>query len=528
MNQFWECAVSTAVHARNRAPSRVNDYLSPHERLFGQPPDLLHLCVFGCLAYRHITSARRKFDATSERLIFVGYEGSSKGYKLWDPWARKIVISTDVTFEENVFPLHIRPAQLTQPKDLPAIPIEPKEYTNLAIPDSDDEEDNPPSLTTDIPTENPHSLPETPQQLSSDPSPEPTRLSPSTTSCESQQLPPVIPQQPITMVQTAEPHRSNRVNRGIHQPDPSNANPDRERLQKGLRPWIPGIWNNSQDAFLAATYVTPAGDPTTYEYTMQIPEAIFWKPAMEKEMTSLMDNGTWELVDLPPGRKVIKNRWVYVTQRMQAKKPLYRARLVAKGFTQTAGIDYEETFAPVARLDSLRLLLSLATTYDWEVHQIDIKSAYLNGNLEEEIYMEQPKGFEVPGKETKVCWLRKAIYRLKQAGRQWHEHLHDSLRDFGYKKLISGDVSIFFKHHDNGEQITIILVYVDDMAIFGSSEHIQATKNYIGSRYKYTDLREIKNFLGLHITRDRLKKTISLDQSQYIQRILDRFEMTTA
>ena len=124
---------------------------------------------------------------------------------------------------------------------------------------------------------------------------------------------------------------------------------------------------------------------------------------METEMTSLTDNGTWELVDLPPGRKAIKNRWVYVTQRMQEKKPLYRARLVAKGFTQTAGIDYEETFAPVACLDSLRLLLSLATTYNWEVHQIDIKSAYLNGNLEEEIYMEQPKGFEVPGKEVKVC-----------------------------------------------------------------------------------------------------------------------------
>ena len=245
-------------------------------------------------------------------------------------------------------------------------------------------------------------------------------------------------------------------------------------------------------------------------------------------MTSLIDNGTWELVDLPPGRKAIKNRWVFVTQRMQEKKPLYKARLVAKGFTQTAGIGYEETFSPVARLDSLRLLLSLATTYDWEVHQIDIKSAYLNGNLEEEIYMEQPKGFEVPGKEEKVCRLRKAIYGLKQAGRQWHEHLHESLREFGYKKLISGDVSIFFKHQDNGEGITIILVYVDDMAIFGSSEHIQSTKDLIGSQYKYTDLGKIENFLGLHITQDRSRKTMSIDQSQYIQRVLNRFEMTTA
>ena len=387
------------MHARNCAPLRVNDYLSPHEKLFGQPPNLSYLRVFGCLAYRHITSARKKFDATSERLIFVGYEGSSKGDKLWDPQARKIVISTDVTFEENVFPLRIRPTQLIQPKDLPATPVEPKEYANLAIPDSNDEEDNPLSLTLDMPIENPHTLQETPQ-LSPDPSPEPTRISQTITSRESQQPSPIIPQQPITTVQTVEPCRSNRANRGICQPDPLNANPDRECLQKGLRPWIPGIWNNSQDAFLAATYVTPVGDPTTYEYTMQIPEAIFWKPAMETEMTSLIDNGTWELVDLPPGQKAIKNRWVYVTQRIQEKKLLYRARLVAKGFMQTASRDYEDTFAPVVHLDSLRLLLSLATTYDWEVHQIDIKLAYLNGNLEEQIYMEQLKGFEVPGKET--------------------------------------------------------------------------------------------------------------------------------
>ena len=531
-NNFWECAISTAAHARNRAPSRVNDYVSPHERLFGQQPDLSYLRVFGCLAYRHITSTRKKFDATSERLIFVGYERASKGYRLWDPRTRKIVVSTDVTFEENIFPLHTRPLPISQPKSIPETPPESRERAEFAFPDSDDEDDESsgsfPSMPIDNSRdshENPRRSPDAvPQHISATPTPIPQEETPN---------PPVpsphtAPAQTPHTVPTQTLRRSSRTNRGIRRPDPSNTNPDRDRLQRSLRPWIPGIWNNSQEAFLTATNVTPAGDPTTYEYAMRIPDAIFWKPAMETEMTSLLDNGTWELVDLPPGQKAIKNRWVYVTQRMQEKKPLYRARLVAKGFTQTAGIDYEETFAPVARLDSLRLLLSLATTYDWEVHQIDIKSAYLNGNLEEEIYMEQPKGFEVPGKEEKVCRLRKAIYGLKQAGRQWHEHLHESLREFGYKKLISGDVSIFFKHQNDGEGITIILVYVDDMAIFGSSEHIQATKDFIGSRYKYTDIGEIENFLGLHITRDRARKTIAIDQSQYIQRVLKRFEMTTA
>lgn len=128
----------------------------------------------------------------------------------------------------------------------------------------------------------------------------------------------------------------------------------------------------------------------------------------------------------------------------------HRARLVAKGFLQTAGIDYEETFAPLARLDSLRLLLALAARFDLEVHQIDIKSAYLNGNLDEELYMDQPEGFTVQGKEGKVCKLSQAIYGLKQAGRQWHAHLHDTLSMLGFQENLAGDVSIFIKCDDGG------------------------------------------------------------------------------
>ena len=108
-NGFWECAVSTAVHVRNRAPSRANDYVSPHERLFGNIPDLSYLRVFGCLAYWHITTMRTKLEPTSERLVFVGYEGSSKSYKLWNLRTHRFVISTDVTFEETIFPLRIEP-----------------------------------------------------------------------------------------------------------------------------------------------------------------------------------------------------------------------------------------------------------------------------------------------------------------------------------------------------------------------------------------------------------------------------------
>ena len=141
--------------------------------------------------------------------------------------------------------------------------------------------------------------------------------------------------------------------------------------------------------------------------------------------------------------------------------------------------------------------------------------------------MDQPTGLEVPRSEGKVCHLLKAIYGLKQAGCQWHEHLQGTLSTFGYTKLISSDVSIFVKHHDEGDQVTIILVYIDDMALFSSSKNIKEIKSLIGSRYQYTDMDEIEYFLGLHIVHDHSKRTISVDPTCYIQRMLKHFDMLT-
>jgi hypothetical protein len=160
------------------------------------------------------------------------------------------------------------------------------------------------------------------------------------------------------------------------------------------------------------------------------------------------------------------------------------------------------------------------------VHQIDIKSAYLNGNLDEELYMDQPEGFTVQGKEGKVCKLTKAIYGLKQAGRQWHAHLQDTLNTLGFQKNLAGDVSIFIKHDDEGDHPTIVLVYVDDIAIIGILTAVNDLKAKIGTHYKITDLGEINHFLGIHITRDRSKKRITIDQSHYIDRMLTRYDMT--
>ena len=150
-----------------------------------------------------------------------------------------------------------------------------------------------------------------------------------------------------------------------------------------------------------------------------------------------------------------------------------------------------------------------------EAHHIDIKLAYLNRDLDKEIYMDQLKGFTAPGQESKVCCLKKALYSLKQAGRQWHTHLHSTLEGLGFQKNISSDVLIFIKCHDRGDPL-IMLVYFDNIALFSALDDIQAFKTQIAMHYKVTDLGEVSHFLRLHNTHDRSKKTLTIDQTHYI------------
>ena len=203
-------------------------------------------------------------------------------------------------------------------------------------------------------------------------------------------------------------------------------------------------------------------------------------------------------------------------------------RLVAKGFTQIHGIDYDETFSPVARFESLRLLLALAALEDWEIHQMDVKSAFLHGLLDEEIYMEQPKGFITPGQESKVCLLKKAIYGLKQALCMWNQQFHGVLSDLGFTRTHS-DAGVYIYHCKGGEGILIIILYVDDITLLGdSSKEITQMKSTLASRYEMTDLGEIESYLGVRIPCDRSIRRLDIDQSWYVHEIVERFGMADA
>jgi hypothetical protein len=246
-----------------------------------------------------------------------------------------------------------------------------------------------------------------------------------------------------------------------------------------------------------------------------------WKNACHEELESLHKRKVFELVKLPPGRKAIKNRWVFDIKSDGRKK----ARLVAKGFSQVEGIDYDEIFSPVVRFESVRILLAIAALEDWHLSSLDVKTAFLYGQLDEEIYMEQPEGFKVKGQETKVLRLRRAIYGLKQASLAWWKELDKSVKELGFKRLYA-DAGIFVCRHKDGT-ILVMLAYVDDILFMGPNKTLLiAKKKLFMERWECRDMGECKEFLGIRIIRKNGK--ISLDQASYLQKVLARFGMTNS
>lgn len=205
-------------------------------------------------------------------------------------------------------------------------------------------------------------------------------------------------------------------------------------------------------------------------------------------MKSLYDNNTFELVKLPKGKKTLKNRWIYRWKPQEHSPDLRpKAGIVVKGFGQRKGVDFSDIFSPIVKMSSIRTVLGLAASLDLEVEQMDVKTAFLHGDLEEEIYMEQPEGFQVKGKEDHVCRLKKSLYGLKQAPRQWYKKFESFMRNHGFKKTTS-DHCVFVQSFSNDDFI-IFLLYVDDMLIVGkNASRISSLKRELSKSFAMKDL----------------------------------------
>ena len=245
-----------------------------------------------------------------------------------------------------------------------------------------------------------------------------------------------------------------------------------------------------------------------------------WMAAMKEELSMIEKNRTWELVDRPQDRKVIGVKWVYRTK-LNADGSInkHKARLVVKGYAQIFGVDYSNTFAPVARLDTIRILLAVVAQMNWKVYQLDVKSAFLNGVLHEEIYVEQPEGFVKNEEKDKVYLLKKALYGLKQAPRAWYSKIDDHLLSIGFKKSLS-EATLYVKHQSN--EVLMISLYVDDLLVTGNNAGmIQEFKQEMMKVFEMTDLGLMTFFLGLEIKQAEYE--VFICQKKYVKEILKKF-----
>ena len=237
-------------------------------------------------------------------------------------------------------------------------------------------------------------------------------------------------------------------------------------------------------------------DPITFCQAMQTPNAQKWIDAMNEEYKSMQDNQVWDLVPLPEGTKPIGCKWIFKTKRdSKGNMGRYKARLVAKGFTQKEGIDFNETFSPVSTKDSFRIIMALVAHYDLELHQMDVKTAFLNGDIVETIYMVQPENFVSGDPKNMVCKLKKSIYRLKQASRQWYHKFHQVVVSFGFETNAVDDCVY---HKFSGSKFIFLVLYVDDILLAtNDSGLLHDTKSFLSKKFEIKDLGEASFVLGI-------------------------------
>ncbi|KAL0286337.1 UNVERIFIED_CONTAM: Retrovirus-related Pol polyprotein from transposon RE1 [Sesamum radiatum] len=241
-------------------------------------------------------------------------------------------------------------------------------------------------------------------------------------------------------------------------------------------------------------------------------------------MDSMGSNKVWTLVNPPKGVKPVGCKWVYKRKLgADGEVTTFKARLVAKGYTQRPGVDFEETYSPVAVAKSIQIMLAISAWYDYEIWQMDVKTAFLNGFVEEEIYMDQPEGFTSVREEQKVCHLRRSIYGLKQASRNWNIHFDEVIRDYNF---IKNDFDPCVYKKVSGSSVAFLVLYVDDILLIGNDVKILGdTKVWLSTQFSMKDLGEASYILGIKIIRDRSKRMLGMTQTSYVEKVLKRFKM---
>src|SRR6185436_16452957 len=265
-------------------------------------------------------------------------------------------------------------------------------------------------------------------------------------------------------------------------------------------------------------------EPATYAEAMADPDSEKWQDVMKSEIESMKENQVWNLIDPPDGVRTIECKWIYKKKKdIDGNVHIYKSRLVAKGFRQVQGVDYDETFSPVAMLKSIRIILAIAAYFDYEIWQMDVITAFLNGNLTEDMCMMQPEGFVDPTNAGKICKLQKSIYGLKQVSRSWNICFDEVVKGFGFIK--NEEEACVYKK-ESGSSVAFLILYVDDILLIENNiSMLESIKTSLKNSFSMKDLGEAAYILGIKIYRDRSKRLIGLSQDTYIDKVLKRFNM---
>ncbi|PWA38442.1 gag-pol polyprotein [Artemisia annua] len=481
---FWAEAVKHAIYILNRVPTRALEDKTPYEALYNRKPNLENLRIFGCTTYAKITIPHlKKLDDRSIPMVYLGVEEGSKACRLYDPVGKKKHVSRDVKFME------------TKPWDWDESEEDTSTQDTFWASFVVDEVDNEIPTQVDLDNnDNPYPIPDPlPDQIQD-------------------------PNSPITPpTYNYDPNSEEEAEATISSLGSSRQRYDHSPI-RGLKD-LAEIYETAQQVEAPSLFFTKE-EPRNYKEASKDEK---WIEAMEIELDSINKNNTWTLTTLPTNQKAIGLKWVYKTKRdAQGKIIKYKARLVAKGYVQEQGIDFDEVFAPVARIETVRLILALAAYHGWQVHHLDVKSAFLHGELKEEVYVTQPEGFIQQGNLGKVYKLTKALYGLRQAPRAWNVKLDQTLKSLDFKKC-NLEQAVYTKRSETST--LIVGVYVDDLIITGTpKKEIDLFKSQMEDKFEMSDLGLLAYYLGIEVT--QTGGEITIKQTGYINKILKETNMT--
>ncbi|WZZ44914.1 hypothetical protein YC2023_041173 [Brassica napus] len=534
--KFWSDAVTTACYLINRTPTLILQGLSPFEVLNRYKPSLEHMKIFRCLCFVMVPGElRNKLEARSSKAMFVGYSSSQKGYKCYDPNTRRVLVSREVKFveEKGYYEEQIQ----EDLKDLTSDRAATLRIILEGLGINMDQGQQEVRGTTPIPNHQTSNLEheggngtETQTQSheeSSGSHDQAVESNDQQEGAEASQL----RDEGAEASQPREEAREESTREDVQDMElPAQEGPvlrRSTRLRKDPSSWVnTRVYYNAQAVKHPTQAVCSFSQypeahcafmvnldenhiPRSYEEAMEDKE---WKESVGAEAGAMIKNDTWFESELPKGKKAVSSRWIFtIKYKADGQIERKKTRLVARGFTQTYGEDYIETFAPVAKLHTIRIVLSLAVNLGWGLWQMDVKNAFLQGELEDEVYMYPPPGLEHLVKRGNVLRLKKAIYGLKQSPRAWYNKLSTTLNGQGFKKS-ELDHTLFTLTTPSG--MVALLVYVDDIIITGSDkEGIKATKEFLKSMFEIKDLGEMKYFLGIEICRS--KEGLFMSQRKY-------------